>query len=298
MVANKEKLGKNFREISLALKNDLTSNSKVHCFDDEYDSGSVSYEFSNEEYVEIDNKYMEFKIKELKGWLFGFWLDYDQEKDSDGNYYDIYTYKCFCKVEKFINKYNPSNSMFVCEGKIQQEEFDFILESSMIQTLMFSEIGNMIKYIKKNRNIAWCRDVLWIDYNETYLTKLGAFNLRLKNEFKHKFEQVVGKLVVKKKLKLVKKYILKDFEGSYIYDRGKECIPRYEIAIPLSIAKRTLGIEKCGAYGIGFEEDDDEYLIKVGKLENLEYKLIGLTLNTNVVEDEFFVVIDDMKENE
>ena len=291
-----EKLGSKFGELAQFLFDYLEKTLKIH-ITAEYRDGCVSYNFPDEkeeDYISVENKYITFRVKELKDWLFGFWLDYNEDLDIDDKPRGIYSFKWFAQVEKHINKFKPSDSVIL-------EEDDFITEEDVENIWNYNCIRHAIKYIKKHKSLAWCRDVMWIDYNYNYMTMFGAFLRKCARQFRDWKEEQIKNYIVKKHLHLVKKYILPNLKGSYIYDIGENCSPRYEILMPLTSAKEQFGDDmRVGCYVLEKEDitDPEKYDIQIGKLENLDHKYIGWIVDAHEVDDTSIRVFDNTQKEE
>jgi len=297
-------IGNNFKRLADSVINFIQVANKVHIYDIKFISTNIYSTDDFERCETLENALVEFRIKELKDWLFGIWIDYDKglwlDYDNDDGNYRIFL---FAQVEDYIDKFRPSYSSFVEDGIVPGEMFDDIVANEDINVnkyprldfpTVYYEIYDMIKYMKENKSLAWYKDIsYYVDYNRTYLTRCGARLLKNKILFKKWREKKIGEYIVRRKIKLVEKYVLPLFNGSYLKYIGDYCHPSYEIRVPLTEAKEQFGIIIKGTYEIMQEELSDEYFIKVGRLENLEFKLIGSTYNTNSVEDSSFYVYND-----
>lgn len=282
-----KQVSKNYKLIAEKFFSVLAEN-KFHATDIKYSSG---YQKISEkgEIAEIDNVYITYHVKELKGWLFGLWLNY---KYDDIESKTIYQYNWFTQVEKHIDKFKPAQSQYSDYDDLNIKDID------SFNFISFYGIFKTMKYIKRHKNLAWCRDVLWIDYNENYVSNFKAFWLRAKKTYKTWKEETIGNYITKKHLALAEKYVLPTLKGAYIYDNGENFSPRYTIEVKLSDLKE-FGFEKAGTYALDYDDKEDaKYLKKAGKLENLEYRLLGWTTNFNQVRDSSFMVIDDEKKKD
>ena len=304
MEFNIEEIGNSFKKLAESITDFIQVSNKVHIYDVKFLSTNIYSPDDENECNTLANALVEFRIKELKDWVFGMWFDYDKGlwldyDNGDGNYRVF----LFAQVEDYIDKFRPSYSSFVEDGYIPGDSLDNIVNKSndidakkhprMDLPVIYYEIYDMIKYMKENKTLAWYKDVSYTDYNRTYMTRLNARLLKNKILFKKWRETKIGNYILKRKIKLVEKYILPLFNGGYLKYLGDCIYPSYEIRVPLSEAKEQFGITRKGNYGILNEEIDEKYFVKVGKLENLEFKLIGLVRNTNEVEDSSFYVYND-----
>ena len=174
------------------------------------------------------NSTAEFRIKEIPGWKFGIWFsplkdeaegkeaDEDGDKDVKGT--------LFWQVEEFIDKFKPSASVFtedlVFEGDLSDweiDEFD----------------ARPLKFTRDEPSLAFCRDVMFWNYNLEYHSRAFAFLCRIKalwreKAYKRRYERL-GKRHAERLLKAG----MRDFRasGGIINDCGPAFSPRYEVVI-------------------------------------------------------------------
>lgn len=102
-----------------------------------------------------------FEVRELKGWLFGVYLE---EYNSDTK---TLSGEIFCQYKIFIDKFKPSYSTY--EGTI-----DFVFDEAHV-TRVISPLDDDIRFIQKEPSLAKARDLYAWDYNTSHHTRVEAF---------------------------------------------------------------------------------------------------------------------------
>lgn len=95
---------------------------------------------------------VDFKIKGLKKWLFGIWIEIDPSKlkNENENEADYPALQFFCQYEESINKFKPAESYFHAEYNLSD-----ILSPSNYQ---YNEIKHIVKSIKRHPFISYVND--------------------------------------------------------------------------------------------------------------------------------------------
>lgn len=177
------------------------------------------------------NSTAEFRIKEIPGWKFGIWFsplkDEAEGKEADGDKdegnKDVKG-TLFWQVEEFIDKFKPSASVFtedlVFDGDLSDweiDEFD----------------ARPLKFTRDEPSLAFCRDVMYWNYNLEYHSRASAFLCRIKAEWREKSYKRRYERLGKRHAERLLKAGMRDFRasGGTINDRGSAFSPRYEVVI-------------------------------------------------------------------
>ena len=188
-----------------------------------------------------------FKIKELKGWLFGIWYWFDRANDK-------VNMQLFTQYERFINKFKPSRSTLLVDQDIMLADFAVVIEKPSIIAHItrydsewanenacdyyMYEVKELLQYMKKYPELAYYQDNVR-DLSRAYTTRFRA-RIRMWYDILHdNFRNFISNICDKKGLKLWKKYFLKNLpKETRVWDDGEYTSPRFEMQIPLSVAIR------------------------------------------------------------
>ena len=231
------------------------------------------------------NSTAEFDIEEIPGWRFGIWFsplkDEGEEAEGEADGDKGVRGTLFWQVEDFIDKFKPSASVFTADLLFEGDLSDWKLYESDARPLMFT---------RDEPSLAFCRDVLYWDYNSEYHSKASAFLHRIKAIWKEKaYERRYERLGARHAERLLKA-AMRDFHasGGGIHDRGPTFSPRYEVVIAVD------GLDE-GDYGWR-PEHELESKPRLGK----EIRRFGkLTRKHDCARSDVFVVLpkdlEDMK---
>lgn len=168
------------------------------------------------------NSTAEFGIREIPGWRFGVWFSplKDEGEDEDKGVRGT----LFWQVEDFIDKFKPSASVFTADLLFEGDLSDWEIGESDARPLIFT---------RDEPSLAFCRDVLYWDYNSEYHSKASAFIHRIMAIRKEKaYTRRYERLGARHAERLLKAG-MRDFHASDggIYDRGPAVSPRYDVVI-------------------------------------------------------------------
>ena len=181
------------------------------------------------------NSTAEFRIKEIPGWKFGIWFsplkdeaegkeaDGEAKGDKDEGNKDVKG-TLFWQVEEFIDKFKPSRSVFtedlVFDGDLSDWEID-------------EYDARPLKFTRDEPSLAFCRDVMFWNYNLEYHSRASAFLCRIKAEWREKSYKRRYERLGKRHAERLLKAGMRDFRasGGTINDRGPAFSPRYEVVI-------------------------------------------------------------------
>ena len=218
--ADKEGYAERYAECFAALKSGLAKIGMT-VVDEEVGDGYFLFGYGT-------NSTAEFGIKEVPGWKFGIWFsplkDKGEEAEGDKDGDKDVRGTLFWQVEEFIDKFKPSASTFTAdlcfEGDLSDWEIDEFDASPL-------------KFTRDEPSLAFCRDVMYWDYNLEYHSRASAFLCRIKalwreKAYKRRYERL-GKRHAERLLKAG----MHDFRasGGTIHDRGPAFSPRYEVVI-------------------------------------------------------------------
>jgi hypothetical protein len=177
-----------------------------------------------------EDSVVHFHIKGLKGWKFGLWIDLTYEKQ---------TMKCFAQYEQLIDKFKPSESVFL--ETISKYSLCSLIKNKDNNKWVYLDIIRMIKHIKNNPSIAliqelnfnpYLKDPLWKMYLDSKKTVYEDKLYKIKNHFTrdiipYKRNRLAIKLIKAQKLPIIKDIVFKDLDDN---DFGVVSTPRYEIS--------------------------------------------------------------------
>lgn len=174
------------------------------------------------------NSVVHFHIKETPGWKYGIWWSPIAAKDSteENPIYETNKLRChiFTQYEEEINKFKPSASTIA-------DKFDVYLDDA--STDFAWEFAQDIKFIHDEPYLAFYRDMHYSDFNKEYVSRAKA-KASFERHFKQKkLEEETIALNNKDLLKTVYTILKDDIDAGtcFVYDRGDNWSPRYEIVM-------------------------------------------------------------------
>lgn len=184
------------------------------------------------------NSVVHFHIKECPGWKFGIWWSVD----GDSKEIEKVNYSFFTQYELFIDKFKPTASCMNADGSVRLSSCEFDPVD------IFWSCQKIINYIYSEPELAFCRDICWIDYNLEYMSREDA---------KKKMEEVLEDDAKSKAIKHCLDSALLDYykenivplipHASILY-AGDNCWPEYELRAPFSSLSNT--VVKPGHYDL------------------------------------------------
>ena len=185
------------------------------------------------------NSVVHFHVDECQGWKFGIWWN---KREGDN---DAFTGEFFAQFEETIDKFKPSRSE-IC-GSIQVN-----IDSSMSYSC---RVGELIRFIRDEPYLAFCRDYNGWDYNTKYHSREEAEaeyrKYREYRENKVKYTSMMDEKI----LQYVTDRVLPVFHNAEIIDRGSSWSPRYDVVAPFSDNTDIVG--EPGLYD-WFDKEDEE----------------------------------------
>jgi len=166
-----------------------------------------------------ENSVVHFKIRGLRGWKFGMWL----------NQGDM-ALQFFTQHEDYIDKFKPSRSFFC----VEYAKKDIKGELNCDPKVQFFEILEILRHIKKNPIVAYEQNANDEAYsqNNYYVSYIKDKCSYYKQTVKKKYEDLLPVIRHKYKVNLMEKY---DFVDKVEFrDNNKGgwiCYPRYEMII-------------------------------------------------------------------
>jgi hypothetical protein len=204
------------------------------------------------------NSVVHFHIKETPGWKYGIWWEpVSKSEDVSGEAHEEYhTDRLHCKIfaqyEEEIDKFKPSAS-------IVEEEFDLYFASPTANRLW--AFASDIKFIHDEPYLAFYREMHYTDFNREYVSRAKAKGYFERHFKEKKLAAETNALNDKEILSTLYNILKEDIDDGvcFIYDRGDNWTPRYEIVI-----KNTLEVED-GCYELFdlFEEADAKAIRKL-----------------------------------
>ena len=191
-----------------------------------------------------DNSVVNFHIKETPGWLYGIWYHPSDDKKEITTYF-------FAQYEEAIDKFKPSASVI-------KSDSHHIINDKILCPFNDFEIINIIKFIVKEPELAFCRDYHYWDYNVEYHSRDEAKamferykrNKQIENEFIKESDNFVIKLYNDEIIPMLSKH----YNGVKLIDHGNSCCPRFELYAP--VKENSNIISESGAYS-WFDNEDD-----------------------------------------
>lgn len=189
------------------------------------------------------NSVVHFHVDECPGWLFGIWWnvpekDSERQKKIKGEF--------FAQFEEAIDKFKPSNSDICKDISVSLDESS---------TCVCWSAAAMVKFIKNEPYLAFCRDYMGWNYNEEFHSREEA-----KKEFEDYRKYTDSKAAFTKEnddkvIAFIKTKIVPRFLGARIVDKGDSWSPRYEVIAPFEENKNI--VDEPGTYGwLGNDEED------------------------------------------
>lgn len=174
-----------------------------------YLSGYFIWEFGK-------NSVVHFKIKEIPDWLFGIWWDKPKGDILKGTLFTQY----IDTIDKFKPSYSEINSS-ICFNKNNYDEG------------CLENVVNLLKYMREEPMLAFCKDYLGWDYNLEYHTREEAEKKFIEYKEYELESQRHEKYLTDRIMKKIKEICDKSFESNdyLIKDLGENWSPRYEIVI-------------------------------------------------------------------
>ena len=159
---------------------------------------------------------IEFKVKEIKNWLFGMWM-YKDEKIKGCIHISV-----FGCDERDIDKFKPSR---VAASK----EYYYYTTSDGYQ----DDCSDLFEYIVKNKYLADYREIFCQDPAFSYTSKTKAFFKVLTHRFSEWRRKKANEYVNRKVLKATTKWLKETLPNNKIYtvDKGDCWSPRFDIAV-------------------------------------------------------------------
>ena len=190
------------------------------------------------------NSITHFHVEECPGWKFGIWWTPVLKNEDDPEEFPKFVEaEIFAQYERTIDKFKPSATMIT-----ETSNVDLSLRGSKYYNSNFFECYHVVKYIRNEPELAYCRNEFCLDYNTEYLSREDA---------KEKFEASIACLDKEEGLQkeldtqvvdFVERVILPLFNSSKLRDDGKNCYPRYKIMVPQSSIE--INIQGPGYYDI------------------------------------------------
>jgi hypothetical protein len=245
-------------------------------------SGYAAFDIEREDEEYITPKYCmysySFKVNKIPNWKFGVWLYRPSAKDGcfdgRGNVERIKGV-WFCAEDKFIDKFKPTRTYFSGDFRVDLEDHTVTYEGYPC-----CDLGDAIEFIEHNKYVASIYDDHgWCGCQYFYVSKVSAFFKCCKKYLHQWKEEVVTKFLDSRVLKICQNEFLKDFgeDGSvkngYIYDRGDNWSPRYEMRCPYKDNKEW-AIDGPGWYF--YQDDTREWFEKKTKPLKFLAKVFGV----------------------
>ena len=164
-------------------------------FNDLKDIGIETYDIQyNDGYLVEDEKdcNVSFKIKGVKGWIFGAWKIKPDDWDSQHNL--PYHLIVFCQYERFLDKFKPSRSSFPIDVHIAS----YICEPEKGEKRSYFDLWKfeeVVTFMKKYPAVAFCCYDLY-DYIPLWKARLIMFNQVTRDIiFKYRENRLQRKLI-------------------------------------------------------------------------------------------------------
>lgn len=203
--------------------------------------------------ITLDDKYgldwnwINFRIKECPGWLFGAWCFGEPSEKQTICY--------FCQYEKDINKFKPSYS------NIKQDITVYYDDNWLSR---YEYIENSIEFIRKHPIRAWHEDYYGDMAECRYVNGLKVLSDWIKHKFKCFKSDTIISLCDRLAIRFVKKNIypnirtwVEEYMSNnyklYIHDEGEDVAPRYEVTVEAKLKDDEFG----GAYS-WFDGEDEK----------------------------------------
>ncbi len=153
-------------------------------------------------FEEEEDSVVQFKIKELKNWLFGAWILKNEQKEK---YLLV-----FCQYELFIDKFKPSRGNFDIKVTYRDKEFNIF------------ELSEALEFMQDHEAIFFCRQDNPYYYISEWRAKL-KMHRTIRIEKKYRKQQKNTYKLIQKAIKIAAK--LKIFQTMYDKDdfNGENC---------------------------------------------------------------------------
>ena len=184
-----------------------------------------------------------FKVKELKGWLFGLWLNFDKEKPEAQ-----FTMDLFARYELTFSKFKPTRSNLLVTENLDQGFLDLITDkivseedpedgAKIFESTMYY-VDELLAFMKKYPELAFCQDYCY-DPKYEYISRARARLIKLGAYMRYKTRDRLNNKCYKYIVKLIKKELLPLLpEGTLIEDNGDDTSPKYDILVPLKALRK------------------------------------------------------------
>lgn len=186
-----------------------------------YDSGYFIFERG-------ENSVIRFKIRGLRAWLFGMWIETNPDNlksyNKDGEDYPALQF--FCQYQESIDKFKPSRSYFKADYTLNDIEHPSEFE--------YYQIKNILKSIKRHPFISYIQDTDESDYFEkSYIMEyIKCKSSNLKSVIGEWLETWIPYCWTIFKINLCKRNsILKDINIRDNNHDGWKTYPRFELDI-------------------------------------------------------------------
>lgn len=206
----------------------------------EFNLTIINEKYINSEFCVYNSK-VNFKIKEMKGWIFEIHFD----TDFDGKYFNKMYFDIFWKYELFANDFKPETCFFNFCISFSLDKNKFNYNDEMIN------FTDALEYIKYYPYLAIYRDIYDIDFNVFYVSKYKA------------------KKIVKKEIK--KEYSLKKLKEKY----DKICLKWLKNNLLNKYKNEVLLIEKKNGVDIKYQlfTFNESILNENNEFEFFKYRL-------------------------
>lgn len=199
-------------------------NNDYHLEEIEFGNGYFIFEFG-------DNSVIHFRIKELPGWKFGIWLNYDAKKHQG-----CISYNWFCQYDLWLDKFKPSRSAISCENTIAFSSFiEDIVLSGNVSDYYYDILVN-IEFMIQNPYLALYRDFTGTDLNLKYISKWSAKHYMKKViRDQKKFDKM--QIILEAKLAKIVEKELNKIDGIKSFKLIDRCVdgwiisPRYDVEV-------------------------------------------------------------------
>lgn len=109
------------------------------------------------------NRVVHFHITECPGWRFGIWFD----NITEVNGVRSVKAEIFAQYEDSIDKFKPSASSYCEDVRVELSDHPMAFSADTILT-------PMLHYISSHPELAWYRDLHFVDYNTEYVSEETA----------------------------------------------------------------------------------------------------------------------------
>jgi len=209
------------------------------------------------------NSVVHFHVKECKGWKFGIWWEYDEEKEPE-----TLKGKVFCEYEKYVDKFKPSATTYsydirfeVKDGKLT-EPAEFCCWDGGIMS-----IKRVCMFIHKCPYVAIEKSWSACNYNVEVQTPVLSFFKYYCRIFREWKDNRIKKICDASLLRLVKEIAKRDFSDyEWEIEDRENWIPRYQLAVKLPDDSD----KETGHYGLCADDEDEEiWENKINKLKKI-----------------------------